>query len=249
MEPDKIKQEPSRFFKQRETASAQLVGKWANYRHWLKQSLKGELQFRPDEINNSPYLRGGICSYNTYLSGMLRAHLWGLWLTAVAVILFYFGLGMLGLRSHLIPGLPTMLLVAAFGSFHWALICFIGLEKRLRAMGMAQKKSWTLAVGGVGITTVGLMIGWFIRFKRDGLARHPPEIFDWLMSRYDWLSIPGSVMIYVGLALILLLPCYRNSDTLPVDVKGDLSKVKGYPTPLLLLFHLLLLFPAVAILA
>ncbi|WP_204356854.1 hypothetical protein, partial [Aeromonas veronii] len=84
----------------------------------------------------------------------------------MVVIVFYFGLGMAGFRSNRFPGLPIMLLVAAFWSFHWALISFICLEKRLRAIGMAQSKLRVIALASVGMTTAGIMFGWFIRFKR-----------------------------------------------------------------------------------
>lgn len=247
MEQEKIKQESGRFFEQRETASAQVAGKWARYRNWLKQSLRRDPELDSSEVNNNPYQRGGICSYNAYLSGMLKAHLWGIWLAAVVVIVFYFGLGMAGFRSHRFPGLPIMLLVAAFWSFHWALISFICLEKRLRTIGMAQSKLRVVAVASVGMTTAGIMIGWFIRFKRDGLAGNP--LIDLAMSRYEAVGQIGAGMVYLGFAMLFVLPCYRNSEALEEGTKEMLGKVQGYPTQILLLFHLLLLFPAVAILA
>ncbi len=247
MEQEKTKQESGRFFEQRETFSTQMASKWARYRLWLKQSLRRDPELDSSEVNNNPYQRGGICSYNAYLSGMLKAHLWGIWLTAVVVIVFYFGLGMAGFRSNRFPGLPIMLLVAAFWSFHWALISFICLEKRLRAIGMAQSKLRVIALASVGMTTAGIMFGWFIRFKRDGMAGNP--LIDFAMSQYEAVGQIGAGMVYLGFAMLFVLPCYRNSDALSEGVKEELGKVQGYPTPILLVFHVLLLFPAVAILA
>ncbi|QNF13859.1 hypothetical protein FT670_05010 [Aeromonas jandaei] len=165
----------------------------------------------------------------------------------MVVIVFYFGLGMAGFRSNRFPGLPIMLLVAAFWSFHWALISFICLEKRLRAIGMAQSKLRVIALASVGMTTAGIMFGWFIRFKRDGMAGNP--LIDFAMSQYEAVGQIGAGMVYLGFAMLFVLPCYRNSDALSEGVKEELGKVQGYPTPILLVFHLLLLFPAVAILA
>lgn len=223
MEQEKIRQEPGRFFEQRDTFSTQMAGKWARYRLWLKQSLRRDPELDSSDVNNNPYQRGGICSYNAYLSGMLKAHLWGIWLTAVAVIVCYFGLGIADFRSHRFPGLPIMLLVAAFWSFHWALISFICLEKRLKAIGITQSKLRVGALALVGMTTAGIMIGWYIRFKRDGMAGNP--LIDFAMSQYEAMGQIGAGMIYLGFAMLFILPCYRNSDALSDGVKEELGKV------------------------
>ena len=112
---------------------------------------------------------------------------------------------------------------------------------------MAQSKLRVVALASVGMTTAGIMIGWFIRFKRDGMAGNP--LIDLAMSQYETVGQIGAGMVYLGFAMLFVLPCYRNSDALSEGVKDELGKVQGYPTPILLLFHLLLLFPAVAILA
>ncbi|BCK64038.1 MULTISPECIES: hypothetical protein [Aeromonas] len=278
MEQEKIKQEPRGFFEQREMFSAQVAGKWARYRHWLKQSLRRDPPSDASEVNNNPYQRGGICSYNTYLSGMLRAHLWGLWLTAVIVLAWQFLLPRMGLATNYKAGLGIIMSTAIIGTFHWAVLVFMGYEKRLQASGLTDPLSRLVGLAAVVMTAAGFVIGWFISIERSSafamysesadIARQinlmegnqireaaygiyvKEETAKWLSELgYDSWILAGQVMLYVGLALIFLLPCYRNRDNLASETKEALGKVQGYPTPILLLFHLLLLFPAVAILA
>lgn len=268
MEQEKTKQESGRFFELRETASAQLAGKWARYRHWLKQSLRREPPFDASEVNNNPYQRGGICSYNTYLSGMLRAHLWGLWLTAAIVLAWQFLLPRMGLAINYEVGLGIIMSTAIVGTFHWAVLVFMGYEKRLQAAGLRDPISRLVGLVAVVMTAAGFVIGWFISIERAAHFASFSEISDIQVDLYgrgidaklqtagllsdmglDPWMLAGQVMVYVGLALIFLLPCYRNRDNLADETKEALGKVQGYPTPILLLFHLLLLFPAVAILA
>ncbi len=268
MEQEKTKQEPGRFFEQRETASAQVAGKWARYRNWLKQSVRLELPANSTEVNNNPYLRGGICSYNAYLSGMLRAHLWGVWLTALLVLAWQFLLPRMDLVINHDAGLWIIMGTVVVGTLHWAILVFIGYEKRLQAAALTDPLSRMICVAIVTITAAGVILGWYLSIERSAwfarFAEHSrinAEVYgrgfdvtaktaEQLSSMgYDSWILAGQVMVYVGLALLFLIPSYRNSDNLAEETKEEIGKVQGYPTQILLLFHLLLLFPAVAILA
>lgn len=278
MEQEKTKQESGRFFEQRETASAQVAGKWARYRDWLKQSVRLELPSNSAEVNNNPYLRGGVCSYNGYLSGMLRAHLWGLWLTALLVLAWQFLLPRMGLSINYNAGLWLIMSTVVVGTLHWAILVFIGYEKRLQAAALTDPLSRMIGVAIVTMTATGFVIGWFISIESSSAFAMYSESADVVREinllqgnqiheeaygiyvkqetakrlselGYDPWILAGQVMVFVGLVLLFLLPCYRNSASLAEDTKTELEKVQGYPTPILLLFHLLLLFPAVAILA
>lgn len=268
MEQEKTKQESGRFFKQRETASAQVAGKWARYRHWLRQSVRLALPSNSNEVNNNPYLRGGVCSYNAYISGMLRAHLWGLWLMAVLVLVWQFLLPRIGLGVNYGAGLWIIMSTVVVGTFHWGILVFMGYEKRLQASALTDPLSRMIGLAAVMMTAVGLVIGWFISLERSSwftlfseLSSTQAEVygrgFDVKAKTAETLSeigydpwiLASQVMVYASLALIFLLPSYRNSDNLADETKEALGKVQGYPTPILLLFHVLLLFPAVAILA
>ncbi len=264
MEQEKTKQESGRFFEQRETASAQVAGKWARYRDWLKQSVRLELPSNSSEVNNNPYLRGGICSYNAYLSGMLRAHLWGLWLTALLVLAWQFLLPRMGMSINYNAGLGIIMGTVVVGTLHWAILVFIGYEKRLQAAVLTDPLSRMIGVATVAMTATGFVIGWFISIERSahfariyGLSNDLGLGYDVglktseLLSElgYDSWILASQVMVYIGLALLFLIPSYRNSDNLAEEAKEALGKAQGYPTPILLVFHLLLLFPAVAILA
>lgn len=268
MEQEKTKQESGRFFEQRETASAQVAGKWARYRDWLKQSVRLELPSNSSEVNNNSYLRGGICSYNAYLSGMLRAHLWGLWLTALLVLAWQFLLPRMGLSINYKAGLWLIMSTVVVGTLHWAILVFIGYEKRLQAAALTDPLSRMIGVATVAMTAAGVILGWFLSIERSAwftmFAEHSrinAEVYgrgfdvkaktaEQLSSMgYDSWILAGQVMVYIGLALLFLIPSYRNSDNLAEEAKEALGKAQGYPTPILLVFHLLLLFPAVAILA
>lgn len=264
MEQEKTKQESGRFFEQRETASAQVAGKWARYRHWLRKSVRLDLPSNSNEVNNNPYLRGGVCSYNAYLSGMLRAHLWGLWLTALLVLAWQFLLPRMGLSINYNAGLGIIMSTVVVGTLHWAILVFIGYEKRLQAAVLTDPLSRMIGVATVVMTAAGFAIGWFISIERSahfariyGLSNDLGLGYDVRLKTSEFLSelgydswiLASQVMVYVGLALLFLIPSYRNSDNLAEEAKEELGKVQGYPTQILLLFHLLLLFPAVAILA
>ncbi len=264
MEQEKTKQDSGRFFEQRETASAQVAGKWARYRDWLKQSVRLELPPNSSEVNNNPYLRGGICSYNAYLSGMLRAHLWGLWLTALLVLAWQFLLPRMGLSINYNAGLWLIMGTVVVGTLHWAILVFVGYEKRLQAAALTDPLSRIIGVATVAMTATGFVIGWFISIERSahfariyGLSNDLGLGYDVGLKTSEFLSelgydswiLASQVMVYIGLALLFLIPSYRNSDNLAEEAKEALGKAQGYPTPILLVFHLLLLFPAVAILA
>ena len=260
-----------------EQEKTKIAEKLARYINWLKQSVRLDLPSNSNSVNNNPYQRGGICSYNAYLSGMLRAHFWGLWLTALLMLFWQFLLLLVWLAVNCNLGLLITMSTAVVGTLHWAILVFLGYEKRLQAAALTDPLSRIIGVATVVMTATGFVIEWFISLERSSaFARYAmiantvrqtnllkgnqiheatydsyvkQETARWLSELgYDSWILAGQVMIFVGLALIFLLPCYSNSNNLSGKTKEELGEVQGYPTQILLLFHLLLLLPVVAIL-
>lgn len=238
---------------QQNALSKQKIGILRRYDIWLGSLLKAESSYDELVVNNDPYLRGGICSYNSYLSSMLRAHLWGLWLTAIVIIVLRYFLTSSGLLAHQMDdfGFWPIMIAAVIGSLNWAILVFIGLEKRLRSIGKITPYLYKAALAIVLMATGGIIIGWHIDMVRasfyivDSYQANNAV----LEAGYGRWKMLGQIMVYLGFVLLFLLPCYRSSHMLPIVLKEELDKPQGFPTPILLLFNVVLLIPAVFILA
>jgi len=235
---------------------------WQGYSRWLNQFLEPSPLSDPLQVNNNPYSRGGTCSYDMYLSGMLRAHGWGLLLPAIIAIapMYLFA-------QVWTPSQYAILGIVLAGLIHWAFLAFTNYEKRLQASGFDNDKSRLLVVGILAMFCCGYLITWYMaleKFRLTGMFnvifqvdqyQDPSELEDlarvgkfWLEKQYDrlgyttWIII-GQVMLSVGLALIYLLPNSRNSDALPTEITAELNQKSSYPTAVSLLLNLLVLAP------
>lgn len=260
MEQGSLVREHTQTFEHEFALSAQLVTKWRRFWSWMRHLLR--LTPKNDElvVNNNRYWRGGICSYNDYLSSMLQAYL-SLWLMifiCVAVRYLNEDDG-LSYSTNLVENIFTPMVV-----LYWGIMVFIGLEKRLRASAFNNVVFRLMAFISILMAISGIVIGMVMTDEEISNTRYWYEVaskrgYNQDVNLNDYLSIVmpdnyevwivfGQILLCFGLVLLIMLPCYRNDNNLPTHLKEQLSVVKGPSTPVLLLCHFIVQVPIVVML-
>ena len=239
---------------------------WQGYSRWLRQFMQLRPLIDTLQVNNNPYLRGGTCSYDTFLSGMLRAHLLGVWLpTLLACVPKYL------FPKVWSPSQNAILVVIAIGLTHWFLLAFTSYEKRLQASGHNSVNPRLVGLLVLSMFCFGYYICWFIQLEKLRLALffmsmagaygQPMEIFNeakmaaavWVKEQFivlgynNWIII-GKSILFVGTTLLYLLPSIRSTDALPPESTIAIAQKQSYSTIVLLLLNLLALAPIALIL-